>query len=528
MLKALFKLLVLALLPLMFLLFSDKYNPVRMAGEWLQEQYMSSIYLGTMKHIAAQLDVISLEEQELVFNEIANNFGVDLQRIQLSELTTSTSKKGRLKDGELVFLNRDGAVVGYKLKNSDWVITAAAEETEVQDTYRLAKGPIYLLRQALLSVKESELDYEAALLQKEYGFPFKIIGKEVAEDKKSKTKIYQHNDVIWSLNENDNEIFYIDLQNDKTLLIGPVEYGELELLAIVIYVVIFVFCVGLGLFLWLWPLWKDHKRLNESATAFGAGHLGSRVVIKKSSLAANLGKSFNLMADNIQSLISVNQHLTNAVAHDLRTPLARLRFAIEILDSGQCTSEERDRYKKTINTSIDSLDYLINQTLVHSRYNRSTDIKHFKESSFASRIREEVDQYSFDFEQIEFVTNVDNSLNTTKQFVDPKALERALSNLLSNAVKHAKSVVRVSYFKEGEHLCLQVDDDGLGIDEEHCEKILEPFSQLGNKQRSTSEGHGLGLAIVNQIAKWHKGTIVISRSDLGGASIKICWPELIQ
>ncbi len=528
MLKALLKLLVLALLPLLFLLFSEKYNPVRLAGEWLQEQYMSSIYLGAMKHVAAQLDVVPVERQEAVFSVIADNFGVQLQRVRLSEVTKNTSKLERLKKGELVFLSHDGAVVGYKLKNSDWVITAAAEETDAQDTYRLAKGPIYVLKQALLMVSESELDNEAALLQEEYGFPFQIVDRKTAEDKKSKTEIFQYADIVWSLNENDNEIFYVDLQNDKTLLIGPIEYGELELLAIVTYVLIFVVCIGLGLFVWLWPLWKDHKRLNESATAFGAGHLDSRVVIKKSSLAANLGKSFNLMADNIQNLISANQHLTNAVAHDLRTPLARLRFAIEMVDSGQCTAEESERYKKTINTSIDSLDYLINQTLVHSRYNRSTDIKHFKESNFASKIREEVDQYSFDFEQIEFITNVDNSLNTSEQFVDPKALGRALSNLLSNGVKHAKSVVRISYFKEGEHLCLQVEDDGLGIDEEYCEKILEPFSQLGNKQRSTTEGHGLGLAIVNQIAKWHKGTIVITRSDLGGASVKICWPEFVQ
>lgn len=144
---------------------------------------------------------------------------------------------------------------------------------------------------------------------------------------------------------------------------------------------------------------------------------------------------------------------------------------------------------------------------------------------FSFVIREEVERYSFDFDNMRFAVDIYKALDVNEQFVDPKALGRALSNLLSNATKYANSAVKVSYCRENDRLCLPVDDDGAGISPEDYEKVLEPFSQLSNNERNMDEGHGLGLSIASQIAKWHRGHLVIRRSDLGGASITLCWSD---
>ena len=176
-----------------------------------------------------------------------------------------------------------------------------------------------------------------------------------------------------------------------------------------------------------------------------------------------------------------------------------------------------------IASSVDALDYLISQNLLHSRYNRSTDIKQFSYYKFATEVLDEVDQFRFEYDQLDFDTNIDAALTEGEQFVDAKALRRVLSNLLSNAVKYADSYVRVSYFQSDGRIGLKVEDDGVGIDKQDYEKVFQPYIQLSNSERNNEQGIGLGLAIVKQITRWHKGEVVVGRSALGGAAITVSW-----
>lgn len=530
MLKALAKLIFFAILPVLLLLMSDTHGPIAYINSWFQERFMSSAYLGSFRLIDAQLESVSSDERDNAFQAIADNFGLDLKLESLESFANSDREYNMLLRGKIVFLaSEEDDRVAYKLRNHDQVITASIEETDFQETYRLAKGPIFLIRQSLIGVPHSDLEDHVVALSESFGFNFQLVSKETAEQLHLDEKIFQYSDVVWYLDEDDNEVFLIDLDNGRTIIVEPPVDEASEIAVIVLVISLMFTCAGAGICIWLWPLWRDHKRLNASAQEFGRGHLDSRVTIGKGSLAANLGESFNLMADNIQQLITANQQLTNAVAHDLRTPLARLRFATEMLNSGECSTEESKRYQQTIGTSIDALDYLINQTLLHSRYNRSTDIKHFKQTNFAAYIEEEVEHHNFDSELIEFTAQIDHALTTSTQFIDAKALRRALSNLLDNAAKHANSLVNVSYFKQDRLLCLRVEDDGPGVDNENFTAILEPYLQLDNDERDHTNGLGLGLAIVNQITKWHKGEIVVSQSKLGGACFTLCWdPSLIS
>ena len=147
----------------------------------------------------------------------------------------------------------------------------------------------------------------------------------------------------------------------------------------------------------------------------------------------------------------------------------------------------------------------------------------FKHTNFSEHILDEVSQYKFDNQSLAFETNIDYFLQENTQFMDAKSLGRALTNLLDNAVVHAKSIIRVSYFQEDDSVCLKVEDDGDGISEENFQKVLQPYAQLGNQQRESSDSLGLGLAIVNQISQWHNGQLSVTYSELGGAAIQLSW-----
>ena len=170
------------------------------------------------------------------------------------------------------------------------------------------------------------------------------------------------------------------------------------------------------------------------------------------------------------------------------------------------------------------MDYLINQTLIHARYSRAADIKSFRKSNLATVITDEFEQYSRNQHAIKFSLSIDESLAENEQMADPRAIIRALSNLLSNALRFANGKINVSFNENETRYLLVVEDDGQGIEETQTENIFKPFSQINNDERSTGQGHGLGLAIVYQIALWHKGQASVERSSLGGARFELCWP----
>ena len=119
---------------------------------------------------------------------------------------------------------------------------------------------------------------------------------------------------------------------------------------------------------------------------------------------------------------------------------------------------------------------------------------------------------------------MDNELLNETFTVDYRALMRLINNLLSNARVHAKQTIKIQFYNYDSQCFLVVEDDGPGIDKSKWQDVFTPFTQLDNNQRDGSKGHGLGLAIVQQIAMWHKGEITVNRSQLGGAKFTASWP----
>jgi len=331
------------------------------------------------------------------------------------------------------------------------------------------------------------------------------------------------NKVIWEIRDQ-TQVTVHALLPEKNSILRIINQSDPRPINIALYMLILITSVSVCMIIWVYPLWRDLKRLSNTADKLGDGYLNQRSELAKSSVVSRLANSFNRMADRIQKLIQGQKELTNAIAHDLRTPLYRLRFAFEMLYDEDVTEKEQQKYRNCINTSINDLDHLINQTLILSRYNRAVDISHFSKCQLASKITVEIDHYCLEYKELTVDSYICATLENRLLFVDHRALLRALNNLLSNATRYANKHVKVSFNLEKGCCVLVVEDDGPGIDKQQWKSVFEPFVQLHNSHREQANGHGLGLAIVQQIALWHKGEVTIDRSILGGAKFAIHWP----
>jgi two-component system sensor histidine kinase RstB len=106
---------------------------------------------------------------------------------------------------------------------------------------------------------------------------------------------------------------------------------------------------------------------------------------------------------------------------------------------------------------------------------------------------------------------------------DAHHLHRALQNLILNASKYANSTIAITFTEDEERWQVDIEDDGRGIPEEDRDKVFIPFQRLDNSRTRASGGYGLGLAIVQRIAFWHGGAVLIEGSELGGAKFSFIW-----
>jgi len=212
-----------------------------------------------------------------------------------------------------------------------------------------------------------------------------------------------------------------------------------------------------------------------------------------------LARNFNTMAREISALLSHRSTLLAGISHDLKTPLTRMRLAVELLpDNVEPGLIERFEH------NLESMDELITDAL--------------KLSSGAHEAEAEVDLKSF-------VESVLDSYATPMALecrdcpiepvrLAPGALRRVLTNLLSNARQHGEDV-RVRVWGREIH----VMDSGPGIPPEHREAVFQPFFRLDSSRSAATGGSGLGLAIVHQLCQTHGWRIEIGSSPTGGADV---------
>lgn len=275
------------------------------------------------------------------------------------------------------------------------------------------------------------------------------------------------------------------------------------------------------LLLWLYPLIVRLLSLQRAAIAFGQGDLSKRIKTNKVSYINNIESEFNNMADRIQTLLNDNKLLSRAVSHDLKTPLARLRFGVDTLYETQ-NPDLRTKYSQRIDADLCEMESLVNTLLQYARLDESNIQLHPEHIDLVSFV--ETLSYSIDTAGIRLkITSDTKPLNIQ---ADTRYLAMLINNIINNAVNHAQQHIMINISLYNKQIRLMIEDDGPGIPEHERDNALKPFWR-GENTEAPSKGHGMGLAIAHRISEWLGASLSIQQSSqLGGAAICICYKQI--
>ncbi|MEK8045294.1 sensor histidine kinase [Ideonella margarita] len=253
------------------------------------------------------------------------------------------------------------------------------------------------------------------------------------------------------------------------------------------------------------------EKLKQGVERFGSGVLEHRVDATGRDEVAAVAASFNRAADRIAALIQSNQALLANASHELRSPLARLKMAVAMLDDAPPALVTKLQLE--INTNIAELDALVEEVLLSSRLQADAPME----------LSEPVDLLGLLAEEASRVGATAQGEALTVQGSD-RLLRRAVRNLLENARRYAGEGIEasVSTGAAGEVL-VRICDQGPGVPVDERERIFEPFYRMpGHAEREG--GVGLGLALVRQIAERHGGQVRCEERPGGGSCFVISLP----
>jgi signal transduction histidine kinase len=275
-------------------------------------------------------------------------------------------------------------------------------------------------------------------------------------------------------------------------------------------VVLFLAVAG-GAFPVVRRLTRRLESLKQGVEAFGAGALHQRVAEDGQDEVAAVGASFNRAATRIEALVRSHQSLLANASHELRSPLARLKMAVQMLEDA--APAQRPALRREIDTNIAELDALVEEVLLAGRLDASTALEHRDRVDLLGLLAEEAARVGAE------VQGEDLQLQG-----DERLLRRALRNLLENAQRYGGTEIQASVESRGNRVQVRVCDRGPGVPAAYRERIFEAFFRLpGHAERAG--GVGLGLSLVRQIAERHGGRVRCEPREGGGSCFVLELPR---
>jgi two-component system, OmpR family, sensor kinase ParS len=270
--------------------------------------------------------------------------------------------------------------------------------------------------------------------------------------------------------------------------------------------------------LWLRPLLRDLHVLTAASQRFATDYREPLNTAAQTSQLTSLASNLDDMSSRVSQLIQTQKEMTAALSHEMRTPLARVRFAAAVLESQ--VDEPLRGQLRALNADVQQIDDLISDMLDYARLDHPGMRMDCQEVPIAPWMGQIVASAPPHEREV----SIDHDgLDTA--WMEPRLMELALSNLLANALRYARHAVRISMTRDRGLYRLVVEDDGEGIPESERTTIFRAFTRLDDSRNRQTGGFGLGLAIVSRIAALHRGRVIAETSArLGGARLALEWP----
>ncbi len=299
----------------------------------------------------------------------------------------------------------------------------------------------------------------------------------------------------------------------------------MSLRLLVIFIVASIFCSWLA-----WYLASPARKLRTATRKFASGDLKARVgqsLGGRKDELADLGSDFDLMAEQIESLITSQNRLLRDISHELRSPLTRLNVALEL--ARQRSGKEAEESLNRIELESERLNKLIGQLSTLTRLESSSEIIDKKTLDLSSLVRAISDDADFE------AGSSNRSIKTelSKDIMvsgSEELLGRAIENVIRNAVRYTDegTGVEISLQRRqsdaAEFAVLTVRDHGPGVPEEALADLFNPFYRVAESRDRRSGGMGIGLAITDRAVRLHGGEARAENAPNGGLIIRIELP----
>jgi len=302
----------------------------------------------------------------------------------------------------------------------------------------------------------------------------------------------------------------LPLGDGRWLLLHDRLQGDTQPHHLVVFVALLTLIIAAGCYLIARRLTRRLERLQRSVMAWGHGSLSERVQVEGHDEVANLAHNFNRSAERIDSLVRSQKALLANTSHELRSPLARLRMATELLPASV-----PDTLRAEFEQNIAELRELVGEILLAGR---------LEAKGVAAVDGGDVDLTAIAAEECASA-GASLQADPSRLHGDPVLLRRLIRNLLENARRHgAGRGVLVRIVCHAHEIELLVSDQGPGIPASEREHVFEPFYRLPGASEADG-GVGLGLSLVRQIATAHGGSAECIEPKSAGALFRIVLPR---
>lgn len=411
-----------------------------------------------------------------------------------------------------------------------WVILATGQESmplieaQVTDWDELLVGTGFLMVNALSLVPSAERSQRLQTLVADSGLPATPVSiKQDSLGFLQQRQLEQGQAVITSQNlpfTAPRQHVYIPMGQGNALKLGPVDsFVWLTPLGLLVLIGLVLPAVGVVIYIALVPLKRRMGRIIRAVDAIE--HTPSSVAVPEhpGDELGTMGQHINRMAARLVRFAQRNRDINQAVSHDLKTPLAQFKFALELLKP-----ETRQAYAVgKMQQSVTEMETLIQELLLYHSLAEKPAGDNQQQTDLASLIPSVFDTLP-NPGNLECTVDLDAGPLIVRG--EERLLRRLLSNLVANALNYGnRQVTLVARSASPERVQIIIEDDGPGIPETERERVFEPFYRLDRTREAGLRGHGLGLAISRDIVMNLDGTIEIVAGSGGGCRVVLYLPQ---
>lgn len=336
---------------------------------------------------------------------------------------------------------------------------------------------------------------------------------KILRNRTTKWKIYRHSiknkmiGLIYKININNG--YYLELTVSEADVIKSIQKGQISI------IILFVICVGLLVFVGLetiYSLGKSFNLLNDNVNKIASGEIDTNIEVHHEPLLQELTISIKKMISRLKmQIIRLGQlehyksEFLQNITHEIKTPLTAINSAIELIENQkEFVTDKNKECLDIIHFQVEIINKLVNDILMLSEIEvaKTEEQKNFKPVNLNNLITKLMDNFNF-FNNINLIAT-----QNVEILANEDLLSTAISNLLTNATKYSGSkTIDIILSKNETSVILQVKDYGIGIETQHLKHLFERFYRVDKSRSRQKGGTGLGLAIAKNIIELHNGTI---------------------